>query len=193
MVAQQPQHLALAPPRRNRPVRRLEGADRLRPLARLARRAAVGLFGRCRCGGGGGCFFALARVARAYAAARADGPWGCVGRGGCGGWRRGLRDGGFGAAGVGRRARVGGRYRGRRGRSAGRRRGRRGFGGGRHGVGGRLLRGPVVDVPVVLVEEAVELGHLVAGHGGQVRVREGGQKQVGLEGPALAALVCGVC
>jgi hypothetical protein len=35
------------------------------------------------------------------------------------------------------------------------------------------LRRPVVDVPVVLVEEQVVLGHLFPRHRGQVQVRKG--------------------
>jgi hypothetical protein len=40
------------------------------------------------------------------------------------------------------------------------------------------LRGPVVDVPVVFVEEGVELLQLGGRHGAEVGVGESGQQQV---------------
>lgn len=53
------------------------------------------------------------------------------------------------------------------------------------------MRRPVVDVPVVFVEEGVILGHLLARHRGQVLVCEGGEEEVCFEDPAFAALVWG--
>lgn len=43
---------------------------------------------------------------------------------------------------------------------------------------GLVLRGPVVDVPVVLVEEQVVFCELGAGHAGEVRGGEGGEEEV---------------
>lgn len=76
------------------------------------------------------------------------------------------------------------------------RRRRRGRALGDAGVGVRLrrvrrlqLRGPVVDVPVVLVEEEVVLVEELGGERLQVCRGEGGQQEVGLEGTSLAGLV----
>lgn len=55
---------------------------------------------------------------------------------------------------------------------------------------GLALRRPVVDVPVVLVEEQVVLVKLCGRHGGEVGGGEGGEEEVRLEGSALAGLVC---
>lgn len=52
-----------------------------------------------------------------------------------------------------------------------------------------FLRRPVVDVPVVLVEEQVVLRHLLFRHGGEVLVCEGREEQICLENTALAGLV----
>ena len=54
------------------------------------------------------------------------------------------------------------------------------------------MRGPVVNVPVVLVEEEVVLGEEVGGHGGEFGRDEGGEEEVGLEGAAFARLIYGV-
>ncbi len=53
------------------------------------------------------------------------------------------------------------------------------------------LRGPVVDVPVVLVQEAVVGVELGWRQGCQVGGGEGGQDEVRLQRAALARLVCG--
>lgn len=55
---------------------------------------------------------------------------------------------------------------------------------------GRLLSGPVVNVPVVFVEEEVVLLELFGGHGLEVGLGEGGEDEVGFEGAAFAGLVC---
>lgn len=52
-----------------------------------------------------------------------------------------------------------------------------------------LLCRPVVDVPVVLVEEEVVLVEEWTGECGQVRGGEGGEEEVGFEGAAFAGLV----
>lgn len=54
---------------------------------------------------------------------------------------------------------------------------------------GRLLRGPVVNIPVVLVEEQVVLLKLGRGHGLEMGLGEGGEDEVGFEGAAFAGLV----
>ena len=58
-------------------------------------------------------------------------------------------------------------------------------------VGSRcgLLGGPVVDVPVVLVEEEVVLLQELGGHRGQLGVGEGAEEEVTLERTSLTALV----
>lgn len=58
--------------------------------------------------------------------------------------------------------------------------------GGKGDVG---LGGPVVNVPVVFVEEAVVFGELGGGHLGEVGGGEGGEEEVGFEGAAFAGLV----
>ena len=86
-----------------------------------------------------------------------------------------------GGLGVGvRRARVGGRHGVGHGGALGLGRGEigaRALGVGNRGRGG-FLRGPVVDVPVVFVEEGVELLQLGGRHGAEVGVGEGGEEQV---------------
>lgn len=78
----------------------------------------------------------------------------------------------------------------RRGRALVLGRGLRGCGGGgradaplgrllRRGRVGGGLRGPVVDVPVVFVEEEVVLLELGGGHGDEVGGGEGGEEEVG--------------
>lgn len=61
------------------------------------------------------------------------------------------------------------------------------------GCGGRSrllgLGSPVVDVPVILVEETIVFGHLGGCHGGEVRVGEGGEEEVGFADAAFAGLV----
>lgn len=52
-----------------------------------------------------------------------------------------------------------------------------------------LLRGPVVDVPVVLVEQQVVLVEQRRGERRQVLGGEGGEEEVGFERSALAGLV----
>ena len=129
MRSQPGQNLTVLPPLRHRPVRRLEAAGRLRPLARVSLVLPEDLVERLLAGGLG-------------VAVR----------------RRGI--GHRGALGFGR-GEIGARALGV------------GDGGGRG-----LLRGPVVDVPVVFVEEGVELLQLGGGHGAEVGVGEGGQQQV---------------
>lgn len=63
---------------------------------------------------------------------------------------------------------------------------RGGLAGGKGDVG---LGGPVVNVPVVFVEEAVVFGELGGGHLGEVGGGEGGEEEVGFEGAAFAGLV----
>lgn len=41
------------------------------------------------------------------------------------------------------------------------------------------MRGPVVDIPIVLVEEQVVLLELVKGHCSEVVVGEGGAEEIG--------------
>ena len=63
------------------------------------------------------------------------------------------------------------------------------------GEGGRIfgvLRGPVVDVPVLFEEELVVFLELGAVHLGEVVGGEGGEEEVGFEGSAVAGLVCGM-
>ena len=59
------------------------------------------------------------------------------------------------------------------------------FGGG----GGGLLRCPVVDVPVVFVEEEVVLAELGVCHAGEVDGCEGGEEEVGFKCSPFSALV----
>ncbi len=54
---------------------------------------------------------------------------------------------------------------------------------------GRFLRGPVVDVPVVFVEEEVVLLELGRRHAAEVGVGEGGEEEIRFEGSAFSALV----
>lgn len=56
-----------------------------------------------------------------------------------------------------------------------------------------LLRGPVVNVPVVLVEEEVVLVEQLGGERGEVLGCECREEEVGLEGSALAGLVFILC
>ena len=69
-------------------------------------------------------------------------------------------------------------------------------------VGGRrvcgrkllLLRGPVVNVPVVLVKDAVVLIEQLGGQRGQVSGREGREEKIGLKSSTLSGLVySGMC
>ncbi len=115
MPPQHGQNLAVLPPLRHRSIRRLEGTDRLSPLAApgCALSPLVG-FGLVH-------WLALCRGS---------------GEGGIAAFRRFMR-------------------------------GRR-----------RFLRGPVVDVPVVLVEEEVVLFELLGRHVGEVGVGEGGEEEV---------------
>lgn len=55
------------------------------------------------------------------------------------------------------------------------------------------MRRPVVDVPVVFVEEEVVFAHLGERHGGEVCGGEGGEEQIGFKYAALAGLVLGLC
>lgn len=57
------------------------------------------------------------------------------------------------------------------------------------GRGGIVLGCPVVDVPVVFVEEEVVLGELGFGHGLEVFGGEGGEEEVAFQGSAFAGLV----
>lgn len=130
MRPQTRQDLAVLPSLRHRPVRRLEAARRLRPLARVRAVLPEDLVKRLLASRSVGDAVRSSRV-------RGRGALG-FGRSEIGACAFGVRDGG-----------------------------RRG-----------LLRCPVVDVPVVLVEERVELLQLGGRHGAEVGVGEGGQEQV---------------
>ena len=52
------------------------------------------------------------------------------------------------------------------------------------------MSSPIVDIPIILVEEDIVLLQLRGGHLGEVVVREGGEEEVTFEGSPLAALVC---
>ena len=56
--------------------------------------------------------------------------------------------------------------------------------------GRRLLRSPVVDVPVVLVQEQVVLLEQLGRHGTKLGVGESAHEEVTFEGSPLAALIC---
>lgn len=63
------------------------------------------------------------------------------------------------------------------------------LGGLKRGRGG-LLRRPVVYVPVVLVEKGVVGSELRGGETVQVGAGEGGEEEVGFQGPAFPTLIC---
>lgn len=67
--------------------------------------------------------------------------------------------------------------------------GRAGCNGGVGGGVGLFLAGPVVDVPVVLVEEEVVLGQFLGCHCREILRRKGGEEKIRLEGSALPRLV----
>lgn len=142
MFPQQPQDLAIAPPSRDRSVRRLESTHGLGPLARAG--IVVGfrflrpVFCTCTCSQ---CLqlYRTRRSRRSSSSTRIN--------------ARSRRNGGLGAAPV-----IG---------IAGRRGGER-----------RVLRRPVVDVPVVLVEEEVQLRHLRPRHAREVRLGEGREEEI---------------
>jgi hypothetical protein len=136
MRPQPRQNLAVLPPLRHRPVRRLEPPRRLRPLARVSLVLPENLVERLLAGGLG-----IAVRRRASISGRHG-----VGHVGALGFGRG--EIGARALGVG------------------------------DGSGGGFLRGPVVDIPVVFVEEGVELLELGGGHGAEVGVGEGGEEEV---------------
>ena len=52
-----------------------------------------------------------------------------------------------------------------------------------------LLRGPVVDVPVIFVEEEIVLLEKLRGHGRELGVGEGAHKKIALKCSALTTLV----
>lgn len=129
MRPQTRQDLTVLPSLRHRPVRRLEAARRLRPLARVRAILPENL------------------VERLFASSRGDAvrSSGVRGRGALGFGRGEIRTCTFSV---------------------------------RDGSRRRLLRSPVVDVPVVLVEERVKLLQLGGRHGAEVGVGEGGQEQI---------------
>jgi hypothetical protein len=52
-----------------------------------------------------------------------------------------------------------------------------------------LLRGPVVNIPIVLIEETVVLVEELGGQRGEVSSCEGGKKKIGFESSTLSGLV----